>query len=121
MSHYRNIEYPSSDLRAALISGDQLELHYQTQQEPASGELVGMEALLRWRHLKAGMISPGDFIPLAERHGLISQLGTWVIEKADDMGQYFGPAALSRRPGKPVDDLPKALSVETIANWFRAD
>ncbi|CAO1658599.1 Diguanylate phosphodiesterase, EAL domain [Halomonas sp. NYA30] len=71
-----------SDLRAALISGDQLELHYQTQHEPASGDLVGMEALLRWRHPTDGMISPGDFIPLAERHGLMSQLGTWVIEKA---------------------------------------
>ena len=71
-----------SDLRAALISGDQLELHYQTQHEPASGELVGMEALLRWRHPTDGMISPGEFIPLAERHGLMSQLGTWVIEKA---------------------------------------
>ena len=45
-----------SDLRAALISGDQLELHYQTQHEPASGELVGMEALLRWRHWPSGTV-----------------------------------------------------------------
>ena len=71
-----------SDLRAALISGDQLELHYQTQHHPGSGELVGMEALLRWRHPKGGMISPGEFIPLAERHGLMAELGSWVIEKA---------------------------------------
>ncbi|MBZ5488594.1 EAL domain-containing protein [Halomonas aquamarina] len=71
-----------SDLRAALISGDQLELHFQTQHHPASGELVGMEALLRWRHPQDGMISPADFIPLAERHGLMAELGSWVIEKA---------------------------------------
>lgn len=71
-----------SDLRAALISGDQLELHFQTQHQPGSGEIVGMEALLRWRHPEDGMISPGDFIPLAERHGLMTQLGAWVIEKA---------------------------------------
>ncbi|BCB06246.1 MULTISPECIES: putative bifunctional diguanylate cyclase/phosphodiesterase [Halomonadaceae] len=71
-----------SDLRAALISGDQLELHYQTQHHPGTGDLVGMEALLRWRHPEAGMISPGDFIPLAERHGLMAELGSWVIEKA---------------------------------------
>lgn len=71
-----------SDLRAALVSGDQLELHYQTQHNPSSGELAGMEALLRWRHPRDGMISPGDFIPLAERHGLMAELGTWVIEKA---------------------------------------
>ncbi|HBM28473.1 MAG TPA: phosphodiesterase, partial [Halomonas sp.] len=71
-----------SDLRAALISGDQLELHYQTQHHPGSGELMGMEALLRWRHPQDGMVSPGEFIPLAERHGLMAELGSWVIEKA---------------------------------------
>ncbi|MDP3533871.1 EAL domain-containing protein [Halomonas sp. M1] len=71
-----------SDLRAALVSGDQLELHYQTQHHPGSGALIGMEALLRWRHPKDGMISPGEFIPLAERHGLMAELGSWVIEKA---------------------------------------
>ena len=71
-----------SDLRAALISGDQLELHFQTQHHPGTGALLGMEALLRWRHPQNGMISPADFIPLAERHGLMSELGSWVIEKA---------------------------------------
>ncbi|EHA14439.1 bifunctional diguanylate cyclase/phosphodiesterase [Halomonas sp. HAL1] len=85
-----------SDLRAALISGDQLELHYQTQHEPASGELVGMEALLRWRHPKDGMISPGDFIPLAERHGLMSQLGTWVIEKACAQQAHWRNSAMPK-------------------------
>ncbi|WP_346796695.1 EAL domain-containing protein [Halomonas sp. Bachu 37] len=71
-----------SDLREALVAGDQLELHYQTQHHPQSGELMGMEALLRWRHPRDGMISPGDFIPLAERHGVMAELGGWVIEKA---------------------------------------
>ncbi|EHJ94108.1 putative bifunctional diguanylate cyclase/phosphodiesterase [Vreelandella boliviensis] len=85
-----------SDLRAALISGDQLELHYQTQHEPGSGELVGMEALLRWRHPKNGMISPGDFIPLAERHGLMSQLGAWVIEKACAQQAHWRNSAMPK-------------------------
>ena len=85
-----------SDLRAALISGDQLELHYQTQHDPASGELVGMEALLRWRHPKDGMISPGDFIPLAERHGLMSQLGAWVIEKACAQQAHWRNSAMPK-------------------------
>nr|WP_163501176.1 GGDEF domain-containing phosphodiesterase [Halomonas socia] len=71
-----------NDLRAALASGGQLELHYQTQHRLDSGELVGMEALLRWRHPQHGMISPGDFIPLAERHGMMSALGNWVVERA---------------------------------------
>ncbi|GAA3909838.1 hypothetical protein GCM10022228_20810 [Halomonas cibimaris] len=71
-----------SDLREALVAGDQLELHYQTQHHPATGALTGMEALLRWRHPRDGMISPGEFIPLAERHGLMAELGAWVVENA---------------------------------------
>lgn len=71
-----------SDLRSALAAGDQLELHYQTQHNPSNGALTGMEALIRWRHPRDGMISPGDFIPLAERHGLMAELGAWVVENA---------------------------------------
>ncbi|EPB99976.1 hypothetical protein L861_08420 [Litchfieldella anticariensis FP35 = DSM 16096] len=71
-----------NELRTALAKGTQLELHYQTQHTLGNGALVGMEALLRWRHPEHGMISPGDFIPLAERHGLMSSLGSWVVERA---------------------------------------
>ncbi|MCL5427354.1 MAG: EAL domain-containing protein [Gammaproteobacteria bacterium] len=85
-----------SDLRAALISGDQLELHFQTQHRPSNGELVGMEALLRWRHPQDGMISPGDFIPLAERHGLMTQLGAWVIEKACAQQAHWRNSAIPK-------------------------
>lgn len=85
-----------SDLRAALVSGDQLELHYQTQHHPASGQLIGMEALLRWRHPRDGMISPGDFIPLAERHGLMSELGSWVIEKACAQQAHWQNSAMPK-------------------------
>lgn len=85
-----------SDLRAALISGDQLELHFQTQHHPGSGEVVGMEALLRWRHPEDGMISPGDFIPLAERHGLMTQLGAWVIEKACAQQAHWRNSAMPK-------------------------
>lgn len=71
-----------NDLRRALAQGDQLELYYQTQHRLKDGGLVGLEALLRWRHPELGMVSPGDFIPLAERHGLMTALGNWVIEQA---------------------------------------
>ncbi|WP_445158560.1 putative bifunctional diguanylate cyclase/phosphodiesterase [Halomonas sp. E14] len=69
-------------LRDALAKGEQLELHYQTQHRVQDGTVVGMEALLRWRHPEHGMVSPGDFIPLAERHGLMGPLGNWVIDEA---------------------------------------
>ncbi|RDB42271.1 phosphodiesterase [Halomonas sp. DQ26W] len=69
-------------LRDALASGGQLELHYQSQHRTSDGLVVGLEALLRWRHPERGIVSPGDFIPLAERHGLMGVLGNWVIDEA---------------------------------------
>ncbi|GAB2778207.1 hypothetical protein GCM10027040_00540 [Halomonas shantousis] len=71
-----------NELRRALAHGSQLELHYQTQHRLVDGGLVGMEALLRWKHPQHGMVSPADFIPLAERHGLMPALGNWVIDQA---------------------------------------
>ncbi|HSP57008.1 MAG TPA: EAL domain-containing protein [Halomonas sp.] len=71
-----------NELRNALATGTQLALHYQGQHRLADGVLTGYEALLRWRHPRDGMISPGDFIPLAERHGLMTSLGNWVIDEA---------------------------------------
>lgn len=71
-----------NDLRHALATGSQLELHYQAQHRLDDGGLVGWEALLRWRHPRDGLISPVDFIPLAERHGLMASLGNWVIDEA---------------------------------------
>ena len=69
------------DLRRAL-SLKQLELYYQPKIHAPSGEITGAEALLRWNHPTRGMVSPGVFIPMAERYGLITQLGSWVIDEA---------------------------------------
>jgi diguanylate cyclase (GGDEF)-like protein len=70
-----------SDLRRALAE-EQFELFYQPLIEASSQELTGFEALLRWHHPERGMVSPGDFIPLAEEIGLIRPMGAWVIRKA---------------------------------------
>ncbi|MCE9683015.1 putative bifunctional diguanylate cyclase/phosphodiesterase [Halomonas alkalisoli] len=69
-------------LRDALANGGQLELYYQSQHRTSDGLVVGLEALLRWQHPEHGLVSPGDFIPLAERHGLMGMLGNWVIDEA---------------------------------------
>lgn len=69
------------DLRRALANGE-LELYYQPKVHAPSGEITGAEALMRWHHPKRGMISPGIFIPIAERFGLISAMGNWVIDEA---------------------------------------
>lgn len=69
------------DLRHAIPRGE-LSLHYQPKIDARRGRINGVEALLRWRHPERGNVSPAEFIPVAERFGLIAQLGNWVIEEA---------------------------------------
>ena len=69
------------ELREALVNNE-LELRYQPQIDAASGEVVSMEALVRWKHPERGMVSPLDFIPVAERTGQIIELGDWVMAEA---------------------------------------
>lgn len=70
-----------ADLRRALGAGE-FELHYQPTVAVKTGRICGVEALLRWRHPHRGMISPAQFIPLAEETGLIVPLGRWVLEES---------------------------------------
>jgi diguanylate cyclase (GGDEF)-like protein/PAS domain S-box-containing protein len=70
-----------SDLHNACARG-QFVLHYQPQIDTNSGSIVGVEALLRWKHPSHGAISPVEFIPLLEETGLIIEVGTWVLKTA---------------------------------------
>jgi EAL domain-containing protein (putative c-di-GMP-specific phosphodiesterase class I) len=69
------------DLRQALADGG-FEIHYQPVVDLRRDEVSGCEALLRWRHPERGMISPAEFIPVAEDTGLINELGDWVLRTA---------------------------------------
>ena len=71
----------TSDLRHAVARGE-LRLHYQPVVHLATGAVTGVEALVRWEHPERGLLAPGAFIGLAERSGLICEIGTWVIEEA---------------------------------------
>jgi diguanylate cyclase (GGDEF)-like protein/PAS domain S-box-containing protein len=69
------------DLRRAFANGE-FEVHYQPLVDIAADRISGFESLLRWRHPEKGMISPADFIPVAEDIGLIVALGEWVLREA---------------------------------------
>ena len=69
------------ELRLAIIS-NQLELFYQPKIRLTTGEITGVEALIRWHHPEEGMLSPAEFIPIAEDSGLIVDLGDWVLVEA---------------------------------------
>ncbi|WP_291856269.1 EAL domain-containing protein [Bradyrhizobium sp.] len=69
------------DLRHAFANGE-FELHYQPLVNIAADRISGFESLLRWRHPEKGMISPAEFVPVAEDIGLISSLGEWVLREA---------------------------------------
>ena len=70
-----------SELRRALREGEFL-LYYQPQVSSETAALVGVEALVRWRHPQRGMVPPGEFITLAAELGMITELGNWVLEEA---------------------------------------
>jgi diguanylate cyclase (GGDEF)-like protein len=70
-----------AELRRA-IECDELVLHYQPKVSLSTGELTGVEALVRWQHPSRGLLSPDEFVPLAERTGAVADLTRWVVDRA---------------------------------------
>ena len=70
-----------TELKTAFVE-DQLEVHYQPEVSLATGELVAVEALVRWHHPTKGLVSAGDFMDAAEESGLVATLGHWVMQQA---------------------------------------
>ncbi|MDQ0350419.1 diguanylate cyclase (GGDEF)-like protein [Alkalibacillus filiformis] len=96
-----------TELHKAIKSGD-FELHFQPQYELESQEIIGFEALCRWPHKEMGDISPDQFIPIAEKTGLILDIGDWVIYEACRLNKKWQD-----------EDLPKVkVSVNLSARQF---
>jgi diguanylate cyclase (GGDEF)-like protein/PAS domain S-box-containing protein len=104
------------ELRHAL-DRDEFELHYQPVIALGSGEIVGLEALVRWNHPERGMLDPGEFVPIAEDSGLIESIGRWVQETA--CRQALGWHDL--RPDQRPLDISVNLSARQVAHRDLAD
>ena len=105
-------------LRLAL-ERQELALRYQPIVDLATGHLVGFEALVRWQHPERGMISPADFIPIAEDTGLVVPLGAWVLKNAcqqmaDWQRQFPGAASLKISVNLSVQQLQEANLVTQV-------
>jgi diguanylate cyclase (GGDEF)-like protein/PAS domain S-box-containing protein len=86
-----------NDLRRAL-ERDEFSLHYQPVVAMSDRSIVGLEALIRWQHPDRGLVSPVEFIPVAERNGLIEPIGRWVLERACRQAALWHAARPDARP-----------------------
>jgi diguanylate cyclase (GGDEF)-like protein/PAS domain S-box-containing protein len=96
-----------SDLRRAL-SGEEMRVYLQPKVEVRSGRVIGAEALIRWEHPERGLVSPGDFIPLAEKTGLIGQITEWMLDQVCRISATWTREGLT----------PVPIAVNISASWF---
>jgi diguanylate cyclase (GGDEF)-like protein/PAS domain S-box-containing protein len=96
------------DLRSSILL-KQMQLYYQMQVDD-SGRIIGAEALIRWQHPQRGMVSPAQFIPLAEEIGMIIPIGDWVIEQACTQLRIWEMDPVMRKIQLSVNVSPRQLS-----------
>jgi len=109
------------ELQAQLshaLNEKQLFLQYQPQVNYRTGEMIGVEALLRWKHPKLGLVSPSKFIPIAEDTGLILPIGEWVLQSACEQVRKWQNMNMPIRVAVNVSDLQLKQTniVQTIQN-----
>jgi EAL domain-containing protein (putative c-di-GMP-specific phosphodiesterase class I) len=101
----------AGELHDAVVRGGELRLFYQPVYDLRTGRLDGAEALIRWQHPTRGFISPGEFIPVAERSGLIVPVGAWVLREACEQ--------LARWQAEHGADAIEAINVNVAVRQLR--
>jgi len=96
------------------ISEEQLVVHFQPEISVATGDIVGVEALVRWERPGHGMVSPGEFIPIAEETGLIVPIGEWVLHEACRQASLFDDGRLVIRVNVSARQLAEPGLAETV-------
>lgn len=100
-----------NDLRSA-VSNNELDIHYQPKVDARTGEIVGVESLLRWRHPGRGLILPRVFLNIAERTGIIHEIGMWVFQKACEQAKQW--------QGQGFDNFTIAINI-SATQFLRSD
>jgi EAL domain-containing protein (putative c-di-GMP-specific phosphodiesterase class I) len=103
-----------NELRRAMTGGE-LQLYYQPEIDLATEALFGVEALLRWHHPRRGLVLPGDFLPVAERSGLIVPIGRWVIEEACRQARRWRDTMGDAAPVISINVSPIQLAREDLS------
>lgn len=97
-----------SDLRRALANGEEMRMYLQPKVDSRTGATVGAEALIRWEHPTRGLVPPAEFVPVAEKTGLIGQITEWMLEQTCRQVAAWKVAGLESVP----------ISVNISASWF---
>ncbi len=105
-----------SNLRRALERGE-FRLHYQPQLNLRSGEVVGVECLIRWQHPERGLVSPVEFIPMLEETGLIVSVGAWVLREACEQQVAWSESGIKLRMAVNLSphQFAQSILLDTIA------
>ena len=101
LEHRKQLE---RDLKIAIAERT-FSIYFQPQVSLANGVITGVEALVRWNHAQRGMISPGEFIPVAEKSGLMAQIGRIIVEKAVAEAAEWHKSGIVVRPARRSTSL----------------
>jgi diguanylate cyclase (GGDEF)-like protein len=119
IDHYSRERLALESALRRVLERDELRLLYQPKVDVATGQVCGMEALLRWQHPQMGLVTPDRFIPIAEKSGLIRPIGTWVLKTACLQNRAWQREGMRRFP-VAVNLSPRQFADESLIDDIKA-